>query len=349
VSIIKISSAALAQIVSTTLLLTSEANGDVIQNTLNTSFLTTNLNALTLSSQISSLSSIFSAQISCPGIQAHIPSFGQIANIPSSIASNLLGCKIVAHQKDLDCLNDKINTVNKTLTGPTLNYISRGLEWNINSNTCTQSAGSVGVGVLRSQRMIPSQRVANTYRECLSLGGANCAASIYTLPKNTEEYERNIANASKLLNGEEFQIFSASAIKESRIAQTLADKCSTAECAATNASQMDADLEGKIKKAVSQTNAGFFVAKSDATAPKYYAYDTSEAARELYQLNLKKEFTLSALRTMAVETESRMFSTEIGNLREEIIIAQNNKTKIASMPIMTSEIKRYVLKVENAR
>lgn len=302
------------------------------------------LNIFGLSSQTSSLSSNFTADFSCPGIK--LPNIG---NLLSRLSQSILGCQITAKQQNLECLNQKINTLNNPTSIAPLNYVARGVRGKVNAESCTQYAGSVSVDTLREKRLTPGQRIGNSYRECLSMGGNDCYVKIMTLPTNMDAFQKDLQDSVKILTGSDFQIFSASGAKEREMAKTLSSNCQTAKCAADNASQADKDLDKSIKTANSETSAGLYKAVQDATSPRYYAYDPSEAAKKLYPVELQREYTGSSIRAMAIETLSRSFSSEINELRVDITITQNNKTKTSAMPVIAQEINKYASEVADAR
>lgn len=308
----------------------------------------------TLSSQaISSISGVVS-KVQCPSVRT---GYDLGIDIPSMLDKvNMGNCTVGANAKTLNCLSSTVNGLGhgKYTFSPSHAFKRSGtlfekLGVGTGCNYSPQKIAS-STAVKQSGFMITS-RVGERYRRCLSESD-NCKINAFVLPENIEKAEADKNLAVVQTTGNHGRIFSGAFGQEQKVSNLTTSKCFTASCAGAmiQKSYEDVDSEdGEIMSHFKKSVQSESVLVEEATMGKYYFFDASEEARSMMPAQMKNEYLSGSYRASAAETFLNYHQYDLAQAQKELIHAQINKSKMASAPLLESNINQYISEVANAR
>lgn len=308
----------------------------------------------TLSSQATSSISGIVSKVQCPSVKA---GYDLGIDIPSMLDKvNMGNCTVGANAKTLNCLSSTINSLghDKYTFSPSHAFKR--------SNTLFDKLG-VGTGCTYAPQKIASSsavkqsgfmitsRVGERYRRCLSESD-NCKTNAFVLPATIEkaDADKNLAVVQTV--GNHGRIFSGAFGQEQKVANLTTSKCFTSSCAGVMVQKSYEELDGEdgeiishFKKSVQSESA----LVEDATMGKYYFFDTSEEARSMMPTQMKNEYLSGSYRASAAESFLNHHQYDLAQIQKDLIQSQINKSKMASAPLLESNINQYISEVANAQ
>jgi hypothetical protein len=293
------------------------------------------------SNQISSAAGATSS-IQCKGIQ--IPNFGiNISSILSSLSLGFGNCNAAARNRELQCLNSKLNILRNPKSSLPTTAIERGVRENIITETCNKGESSVALSsTLRSGYSIVA-RGNEEYQRCLgSGGGAECSSIVAALPADKTASKKEVIDTVSILTAARGNQFSGAAGQERAAQKALEMTCSTGSCVGKAAQNYYQPAEKSTLDAIRQTSSGELVLLKDATSQPFYIYNGTEEAVSMMPVEQKKKYKTAAIRTNATEAFLSSLSVQISSVEAEIAENASNKNKVASSPILLAPIANYV-------
>lgn len=297
--------------------------------------------------EISSIAGI-NSNFSCPGIPIPgLPTIPNISGLLNKLNFNFGPCNSSAQQKDIECIDSKIRSGYYSLLPS--GAVAAAQKEKLYDTTCNKQNPSVSAATIVKNGMYPNSRVGNKYRQCLDMIGSSCDSNSYKLPNSHQETEKEIYDTIKISTVGMGNLYIESQRSENTIREGAESSCSDGKCSSIYIQQAFKNSEDKRISAIKKSAGSEHTLLKNSSLPTYYFYDSSDEVKKMMPISMQKEFISISHRTQNTEALLSGIDYDIGTQTMNLVIAQSNKNKSASSPLLNSPIQSYALEVLNAR